>query len=217
MLRSLEQRRWLPEEPYELSESFPAAPVSSAARRNPLSALRPQTQLGQQWNWSHIYLIMLNISLCLISASDYAMHRSFVRHCSAWKVKGILLIDSTMKSRNATVKEYNKILLNKSAKNKNLHSGLLLLRVGIRAKQFGEIIKLRLFWPILRLRFNMRFLRSSFCSVLFTKKAINHSLVWPTQHWKQSTCKRLFPLGQADVFRLIYITSLFNYWIVKEK
>uniref|UniRef100_A0A8C4Z6Y2 Microcephalin 1 n=1 Tax=Gadus morhua TaxID=8049 RepID=A0A8C4Z6Y2_GADMO len=27
MLRSLEQRRWLPEEPYELSESFPAAPI----------------------------------------------------------------------------------------------------------------------------------------------------------------------------------------------
>jgi hypothetical protein len=62
---------------------------------------------------------------------------------------------------------------------------------------------LRLFWPILRLRFNMRFLRSSFCSVLFTKKAINHSLVWPTQHWKQSTYKRLFPLGQADVLRWI--------------
>ncbi|XP_059928606.1 microcephalin [Gadus macrocephalus] len=27
MLRSLEQRRWLPEEPYELSERFPAAPI----------------------------------------------------------------------------------------------------------------------------------------------------------------------------------------------
>ena len=49
------------------------------------------------------------------------------------------------------------------------------------------------------------------CSVLFTKKAIHYSLVWPTQLWKQSTYKLLFPLGQADVLRFIS----FNYWMVK--
>ena len=40
---------------------------------------------------------------------------------------------------------------------------------------------------------------SSLCSVLFTEKAINHSVVWPTQHWEQSTYKLLFPSGRADV------------------
>ena len=50
---------------------------------------------------------------------------------------------------------------------------------------------------------------------------MNHSLVWPTQHWQHSTYKLLFPFGQAYVLKWIDIItslslSLFNYWIVKE-
>ena len=59
------------------------------------------------------------------------------------------------------------------------------------------------------------------CSVLFTKQAINHSVLWPTQHWKQSTYKLFFLLGWVDVLRWIdawiAITSSFNYCIVKKK
>ena len=67
----------------------------------------------------------------------------------------------------------------------------------IRAERFGEIIELRLFQPILRFSMRLFIFSSSLCSVLFTNQAVNHSVVWPTQHWKQSTCKLLFPFGQA--------------------
>ena len=75
-----------------------------------------------------------------------------------------------------------------------------------RAERFGLKIELRLLWPTLQ--FNKWFffnLLSSLSYSLFSKQAINHSWVWTTQHWKL-----FFPVGQADVLRLIHITSLFN-------
>ncbi|XP_056466204.1 microcephalin isoform X2 [Gadus chalcogrammus] len=55
MLRSLEQRRWLPEEPYELSESFPAAPIcrlqqhlSAGEHQQDLFHLQPAIFVSQQ-------------------------------------------------------------------------------------------------------------------------------------------------------------------------
>ena len=87
--------------------------------------------------------------------------------------------------------------------------------LSIRAEPFGEKKLQFFFLPIFRVRFRMLFFfTSSLFSVWFTKQAINHSIVWPTPHWKQSTYKLLFPSGQASVE---IKTSLFNYWIVKWK
>ena len=81
-------------------------------------------------------------------------------------------------------------------------------------ERFGDIIESRLFRPI----FFFFFL----CSALFNKQAINHSVVWLWRHWKRSTYKLLFPLGQAYVLRWIdawidIITSLFDGRIVKDE
>ena len=56
-------------------------------------------------------------------------------------------------------------------------AGLHRRQRGGRAERFGEIIKLWLFWPILRLRFNIILLIMFLMFCIIHKKAINHSVV----------------------------------------
>jgi len=108
MLWSLEQRRWLPEEPYELSDRFPAAPVSTATQHQcPSCALCP----GYNYDNSCIPVIycIFNNNLKYDIFSRYQCSSSawsFVRRHSTQKPEEY----STLKLRNSPVKEYNLIL-----------------------------------------------------------------------------------------------------------
>ena len=83
------------------------------------------------------------------------------------------------------------------------------------AERYGKIIKLfdqYCYWDSVCYIFKFLI----FCFIRYTQ-AINHSIVWPTQNWIQSTYKLLFQirLGLCVVMKWEELQSLFSYWIVK--